>query len=276
MIKTINCNQKLVEFDFPKVMGILNVTPDSFYDGGKLKNDLDILSRVESMISDGATFIDIGGYSSRPGANHISSEEEMSRVIPVIEKLINNFPESLISIDTFRSEIASRAIESGACMVNDISAGNMDSNMYATVAKYQVPYIMMHMKGTPQTMQKNPEYDDIIHDLINYFSNKLNHIRHLGINDVIIDVGFGFGKTIEQNFELLNDLDLFTSLDVPILSGLSRKSMLYNLLDISQNEALNATTSANTIALLKGTDILRVHDVKAAIEAIQIVNALTE
>ena len=273
-MRSINCKGKLIELNSPKVMGIMNITPDSFYDGGRLKNDSNILLHAEKLIKEGATFIDLGGYSSRPNAKHISEKEELQRVIPVINALIDKFPNALISIDTFRSKVARYAIQSGACMINDISAGNMDENMFKTVAELQVPYIIMHMKGTPQTMQKNPTYDDIIHEIIYYFSQKISELGSLGVNDLIIDVGFGFGKTITQNYTLLKNLSLFKSLEVPILTGVSRKSMLYKKIDVSAIEALNATTVANTIALLNGTNILRVHDVKEAIEAIKIINAL--
>ncbi|MCL4128002.1 UNVERIFIED_CONTAM: hypothetical protein GTU68_039885 [Idotea baltica] len=236
-------------------MGILNLTPDSFYDGGTLKNDNDILSRTEEMLNEGATFIDIGGYSSRPNAEEVTENQELKRVIPVIELLHNKFPNILISIDTFRSTIAKKTIEAGACIVNDISAGDLDNKMFETVCKLQVPYIMMHMQGTPKTMQINPTYDDITKDIIYYFSQKLKTLRTLGLNDIIIDVGFGFGKTLEQNYELLNNLELFKILETPILSGVSRKSMLYKLVNTTPNKALNATTVANTIALLNGSSI---------------------
>ena len=273
-MQSINCKGKLIELDSPKVMGIMNITPDSFYDGGRLKNDRDILLHAEKLINEGATFIDLGGYSSRPNAKHISEKEELQRVIPVIETVIDKFPNALISIDTFRSKVARNAIQSGACMINDISAGNMDEKMFKTVAEMQVPYIMMHMKGTPQTMQKNPTYDDIVHEVIFYFSQKISELRSLGVNDLIIDVGFGFGKTIPQNYILLKNLALFKSLEVPILAGVSRKSMLYKMIDVTAQEALNVTTVANTIALMNGTNILRVHDVQEAIETIKIINAL--
>ena len=273
-MKTINCQQNLIDLSSPKVMGILNITPDSFYDGGKFKNDVKILQHVEKMLDEGATFIDVGGYSSRPNAVHISEEEELIRVLPVVELLLKKIPTILISIDTFRSNIAAKCINVGACMINDISAGTMDDEMFITVSKLQVPYIIMHMKGTPQTMQQSPTYNDIVHELIYYFSKKINDLRALNVNDIIVDVGFGFGKNIEQNYELLRNLELFTNLEVPILTGISRKSMLYKLLHTSPDKALNATTAANTIALLNGTNILRVHDVKEAMEAIKIVNAL--
>lgn len=273
-MRSINCKGKLIELYSPKVMGIMNLTPDSFYDGGRLKNDQEILLHAEKLINEGATFIDIGGYSSRPNAKHISEKEELQRVIPVINMVIDKFPNALISIDTFRSKVANYAIQSGACMINDISAGNMDEKMFKTVAELQVPYIIMHMKGTPQTMQKNPIYNNIIHEIIFYFSQKISELRSLGVNDLILDVGFGFGKTIQQNYILLKNLSLFKSLDVPILTGVSRKSMLYKMIDASAQEALNVTTVANTIALMNGTNILRVHDVKETIETIKIINAL--
>ena len=273
-MRSINCKGKLIELNSPRVMGIMNLTPDSFYDGGRLKNDKEILLHAEKLINEGATFIDIGGYSSRPNAEHISEKEELQRVIPVINMVIDRFPDALISIDTFRSKVAKYAVQSGACMINDISAGNMDEKMFETVAELQVPYIIMHMKGTPQTMQKNPTYDNIIQEIIFYFSQKISELRSLGVNDLIIDVGFGFGKTIQQNYILLKNLSLFKSLEVPILTGVSRKSMLYKMIDATAQEALNVTTVANTIALLNGANILRVHDVKETIEAIKIINAL--
>jgi dihydropteroate synthase len=270
----INCKGKLIDLSSPKVMGILNITPDSFYDGGKYNSDTEILHQTEKMLNEGATFIDVGGYSSRPNAMHISEEQELKRIIPVIELLVKEFPDILISADTFRSKIAQECIKGGASMINDISAGTMDADMFNTIAELKVPYIIMHMQGTPQNMQNNTNYDDIVHEIILYFSNKINQLRALGINDIIIDVGFGFGKTLEQNYKLLKDLSLFKSLDLPILTGVSRKSMLYKLLDNTPDKSLNATTIANTIALLNGTTILRVHDVKEANEAIKIVNHL--
>jgi dihydropteroate synthase len=268
---TINCKGTLVDVSSPKVMGILNCTPDSFFDGGKYKNESDILSQVEKMLLEGATFIDVGAYSSRPGAQHISEEEELQRMLPVIHVLMKNFPEIIISIDTFRSKIAREAINAGGAMINDISGGKMDVAMFETVANLEVPYILMHMLGTPQNMQKNPVYKDVTQELISFFADAMNQLK---LNDVIIDVGFGFGKTKEHNFELLKNLALFKNLEVPILAGISRKSMLYKTLNISAKEALNATTSANTIALLNGANILRVHDVKEAVEAIHIVNQI--
>ena len=273
-MKQINCNGKLVDLSSAKIMGILNITPDSFFDGGKYNVPSHIISQVEKMLNEGATFIDVGAYSSRPGAKHISEEEELNRILPVIQLLAKEFSDILISVDTFRSKIAEHCIDNGASLVNDISAGSMDSNMFITIAKLQVPYIIMHMQGTPQNMQSNPTYDDIVNEVLFYFSKKIVELRDLGVNDIITDVGFGFGKTLEHNYHLLKNLLLFKNLEVPILAGVSRKSMLFKPLDISPKEALNATTSANTIALLNGANILRVHDVKEAMQAIKVVELL--
>lgn len=273
-MKSINCNGSLINLDTPKVMGILNITPDSFFDGGKYSNTSKILTHVDKMLNEGATFIDVGAYSSRPGAKHISEEEELNRILPVVKLLKSNFSNILISVDTFRSNIAKQCVNSGACMVNDISAGNIDTAMFSTIASLQVPYIIMHMQGSPQNMQKNPAYNDVVRDVLFFFSKKIHKLYALGVNDVIADVGFGFGKTVTQNYELLNQLDLFQNLEVPILTGLSRKSMLFKPLEITQSQALNATTVANTTALLKGANILRVHDVKEALETIKIIKLL--
>lgn len=273
-MSTINCNGKLIDLSTPKVMGILNITPDSFFDGGKYSNEEAIISQVQKMLNDGATFIDIGAYSSRPGAKHISEEEELNRIIPVIQLLVKKFPNILISIDTFRSTVAELCIKNGACIINDISAGSLDAEMFSTIAKLQVPYIMMHMQGSPQNMQNNPTYTNITQEVLRYFSIKISELRALGVNDIITDVGFGFGKTIDHNYELLKNLPLFKNLETPMLVGISRKSMLHKPLNISTEEALNATTSANTIALLNGANILRVHDVKEAAQAIKIVELL--
>ena len=271
---TINCKGTLLDLNSPKVMGILNITPDSFYDGGMYKDETSILNQTEKMLADGATFIDVGAYSSRPGAAEVSEEEELKRIVPVIELLIKKFPDIIISVDTFRSKVAKETISLGAAIINDISGGNLDSKMYETIAKLEVPYILMHMAGTPKTMQNNPTYEDVTKDLIYFFSEKTDQLHRLNVSDIIIDVGFGFGKTIEHNFQLLRNMSLFQHLDKPILAGLSRKSMLYKTLDITAQEALNATTSANTIALLNGANILRVHDVKEAVEAVTLVNQL--
>ena len=272
---TINCNGTLIDFSTPRVMGILNITPDSFFDGGSYKNESDILTKVEKMLSEGATFIDVGAYSSRPGAIHISEEEELQRIIPVVKLLVKNFKDIIISVDTFRSVVAKKTMEAGAAIVNDISGGKMDSKMFQTVAELQVPYIVMHMLGTPQNMQKNPQYNDVTKEVVSFFAAQIKKLQQLKVNDVLIDVGFGFGKTTEHNYELLKNLSLFKNLDVPVLVGISRKSMLYKPLDITAKTALNATTSANTIALLNGANILRVHDVKEAMEAIKIVEQLS-
>ena len=271
---TINCKGNLIDVSSPKVMGILNITPDSFYDGGKYKNESDILFQTEKMLLEGATFIDVGAYSSRPGAAHISENEELNRMIPVVDLLINHFPEIIISVDTFRSKIAKETIENGSAMINDISGGKMDEKMFQTIADLQVPYILMHMLGTPQNMQQNPVYEDVTKEIISFFAAQIYKLHQLKVNDIIIDVGFGFGKTMQHNYEILNNLSLFKILDAPILAGISRKSMLYKPLKINAYEALNATTVANTIALLNGANILRVHDVKEAMEAIKIVNQL--
>ena len=271
---TINCKGKLIDLSSPKVMGILNITPDSFYDGGKYKNESDILQQTEKMLNEGATFIDVGAYSSRPGAAHISVDEELKRIVPVVQLLIKEFPEIVISIDTFRNDVAKATVSEGAAIVNDISGGKMDQNMFSTIADLQVPYIIMHMQGTPQNMQENPVYEDVVKEVYHFFSKQLHQLKQLKVNDVIIDVGFGFGKTIENNYELLNDLNFFQHLGVPILTGVSRKSMLYKVLDTTAINALNATTAANTIALMNGAHILRVHDVKEAVEAVKIVSQL--
>lgn len=273
-MRSINCNGTLIDLSTPKVMGILNCTPDSFFDGGKYHNSTAIVNQVEKMLSEGATFIDVGAYSSRPGAKHISEEEELGRILPVIKLLISEFPSILISVDSFRSHIAEQCIDHGACIINDISAGEMDAAMFSIVAKLQVPYVMMHMQGTPQNMQQNPTYENAVTDLLYYFSKKIAELRELGLNDIIADVGFGFGKTIAHNYQLLNHLALFKNLETPLLIGLSRKSMLYNPLGITAESALNATTAANTVALLNGASILRVHDVKEAVEAVKIVALL--
>jgi len=214
---TINCKGKLIDLSSPKVMGILNITPDSFYDGGSFKDEKDILSQVEIMLKDGATFIDVGGYSSRPGANHVSENEELKRVIPVVELILHHFPETIISIDTFRSSIAKSCVEIGAALINDISAGKLDDDMMPTIGKLNVPYIMMYMKGTPQNMQQNTDYKDLVHDINYYFSERINKARSFGIKDIIIDPGFGFSKTLEQNYELMGKLELLKMASLPQL-----------------------------------------------------------
>ena len=271
---TINCKGKLIDLSTPKVMGIINVTPNSFYDGGKHVDEKSILLQVEKMLLEGATFIDIGGYSSKPNAEFVSEEEELQRILPIVQKVLNEFPETIISIDTFRSKVAKETLESGAAMINDISAGNLDDAMLQTIADIQVPYIMMHMRGTPQTMQKMTHYENIIKEMTFYFSERVAKARSLGINDLIIDPGFGFAKTLEQNFEVLNKLELFQILELPLLAGVSRKSMIYKTLDTTAEFALNGTTSLNTISLMKGAKILRVHDVKEAVECVKLYNQL--
>jgi len=272
---TINCKGQLIDLSSPKVMGILNITPDSFYDGGLYKNENDILKHTEKMLNEGATFIDIGAYSSRPGATHISEEEELKCIVPVVNLLLKHFPETYLSIDTFRSEVAKQCIEAGAAIVNDISAGQMDANMIQTVGKLGVPYIMMHMKGTPKNMQQQTQYDDLVKDIIFFFSKRIAEARLHKINDIIIDPGFGFSKNLEQNYELLSKLELFNNLDLPLLVGISRKSMIYKLLESTPQKALNGTTTLNTVALTKGASILRVHDVKEAMECVKLTNQIS-
>ncbi len=271
---TINCQGNLIDLDHPRVMGILNQTPDSFFDGGRYSNSKVMLQQVEQMLQCGASFIDVGGYSSRPGAAEVSTDEELKRVIPTIEAIKSDFPKAIISIDTFRSAVADRAIEAGAAMINDISGGDGDPQIYKIAAKHQVPYIMMHMRGTPQTMTKLTHYDNVVMDVAQDLSKKIKHIRTLGVHDLIVDPGFGFAKNLVQNYALLDKLDHLRLLEAPILVGLSRKSMIYKLLETDPENALNGTTAANTIALLKGASILRVHDVAPAMEAVRIVNAL--
>ena len=273
-MKTINCNQNLIDLSTPKVMGILNLTPDSFYDGGKLTSEKNILSQAEKMFTEGATFLDLGGYSSRPGADFVSEEVELQRVLPIVKLLLKEFPEAILSIDTFRSNIAKQCIEAGAAMINDISAGSLDDNMFETIANLQVPYIMMHMRGTPETMMQNTNYKELTKEVLFYFSERIAKARSFGINDIIADPGFGFSKTTEKNFELLNELELFSILEIPLLIGVSRKSMIHQTLNISAKEALNGTTALHAIALQKGASLLRVHDVKEAMETINLLQNL--
>ena len=267
-MQTINCKGTLIDLATPKVMGIINVTPDSFYDGGATTLESEIISQASQMLEQGATFLDVGGYSSRPGATDITEKQEINRVVPAIEAIIREFPRALISIDTFRSNVAKQAIKAGACIVNDISAGKLDPKMLQTIGELQIPYCMMHMRGTPQTMKTLTEYQNITKQVLFYFSERVAAARAHNINDIIVDPGFGFAKTTEQNFELLNHLELFETLDLPILAGVSRKSMVYKTLDISAKEALNGTTALHMVALQKGARILRVHDVKPAKECV--------
>ena len=272
---TFQIKGRVYSLDKPKIMGILNLTPDSFFEGSRVRlEEKMILNTAEKMISEGADFLDIGGYSTRPGALDISMEEEVQRVAPAISLIKREFPEILISVDTFRSGVAKHAVESGADLINDISAGNLDPQMLATVAKLDIPYIAMHMRGTPQTMQEESIYQDLIPEILSYFSQKLEQFRKLGIKDVIIDPGFGFAKTREQNFQLLRDLKSLRSLGLPILAGVSRKSMIYKTLQISPSEALNGTTALNMFALSQGANILRVHDVKEAKETVTLFEQL--
>jgi dihydropteroate synthase len=273
-MSTINCKGTLINLSTPKVMGIVNVTPDSFFDGGKLTNTNEIVFQVEKMLQEGATFIDLGGYSSKPGAEFVSEAEELNRVIPIVKLLVENFPDILLSIDTFRSEVAKQAIENGAALINDISAGLLDEKMLETVAKLQVPYIMMHMKGTPQTMQSLANYEDLLKEMNYYFSERIAKARCFGLNDIIIDPGFGFAKTLEQNYELLQNLELLQFHDLPVLAGISRKSMIYKVLETAPEKALNGTTFLHAFCLQKGANILRVHDVKEAVECVSLIRQL--
>ena len=271
----MNCKGKLIDLSMPKVMGILNITPNSFYDGGKFTDQELIVNQVHKMITDGATFIDIGAYSSKPNAEFVSEKEEIDRLLPVLNLILNKYPEIIISIDTFRSEVAKVAIENGAAIINDISAGNLDNKMMETIAKYNVPYIMMHMRGNPQTMQTLTNYENIVKEILFYFSEKIALANSFGINDLIIDPGFGFAKTLAQNFEVLSKLELFQMLELPILAGISRKSMIYKTLETNVENALNGTSILNTIALSKGAKILRVHDVKEAVECVKLLGCLS-
>ena len=255
-------------------MGIINLTPDSFYDGGKLGSEKEIIYQAEKMLKEGATFLDLGGYSSRPGANFVSEADELNRVLPAVKILIKEFPNVNLSIDTFRSKIAKTCIENGACMINDISAGLLDPQMLEVIANYQVPLVMMHMRGTPETMMLNTNYENLTNDILYFFSERIAKARALGINDIIVDPGFGFSKKLDQNFELFDDLELFSFLNTPILIGISRKSMIQKTLNISATESLNGTTALHAIAIQKGVSILRVHDVKEAFETISLLQNL--
>ncbi|MEQ9219692.1 MAG: dihydropteroate synthase [Cyclobacteriaceae bacterium] len=272
--QTLNIKGNLYELNEPKVMGVINVTPDSFYASSRQSNIDHILTVADKMIEDGASFVDLGGYSSRPGAKDISIDEELARVIPPIEAINREFPELIVSIDTFRSRVADESVSAGASIINDISAGALDDLMIDVVAKHHVPYIIMHMKGTPQNMVKKAEYDDLVKDVVFALSSKIELLAEKGIPDIIVDPGFGFAKNIEQNFELLSKLEVLSTLERPLLVGLSRKSMIYKTLNIEPEQALNGTTVVNTLALLKGASILRVHDVKEAVEVVKLVNKL--
>lgn len=275
--KSINVNGKLLDLSSPQVMGILNITPDSFYAESRKQTEQDIRSRTRQIIEEGGSIIDVGAYSSRPNATHISPEEEMHRLRNGLQIIKNEYPDAIISVDTFRADVARMCVEEyGVAIINDIAAGEMDENMFQTVAQLKVPYIMMHMQGTPQNMQQHPHYENVVREVMLYFATKIQQLRDLGAKDLIIDPGFGFGKTLEHNYELLNKLESFQLFDLPLLVGVSRKSMIYKLLGGTSEDALNGTSVINTISLLKGANMLRVHDVKAASEAVQIVNAMKQ
>ena len=271
----INVNGRLMDLSGPQVMGILNVTPDSFYAGSRMETEKDIINRLHQITSEGASILDIGAYSSRPDAEHISTEEEMNRLRTGLDLVRKHQPEAVVSVDTFRADVAKMCVEEyGVAMINDISAGQLDAAMFGTIAQLGVPYIMMHMQGTPQNMQMNPHYDNLLKEVFLYFAERVQKLRDLGAKDIIIDPGFGFGKTLEHNYELMNHLDEFQLFELPLLVGISRKSMIYKLLGTTPEEALNGTTVLNTLALMKGANILRVHDVKAAKEAVTLVEKM--
>ena len=269
---TIDCNSKLLDLSTPAIMGILNLTDDSFYDGGKHNSIKKALLQTEKMLDDGANIIDIGAYSSRPKSTHISLNEEWQRLEKTLQIINKEFPQAIISVDTFRSEIAWRSVDNGADMINDISAGNLDQEMFDVVASLNIPYVMMHMQGTPQTMQDNPHYDCIEKEVFNYFLRKLKILKQKGLNKIILDPGFGFGKTVEHNYQLLNKLEDLHALEFPLLAGISRKSMIYKILETDVKNSLNGTTAINTLCLSKGVSILRVHDVKEAVECVKLIN----
>lgn len=273
---TINCNGKLMDFEVPKVMGILNCTPNSFYDGGKYTSENAFLKQTEKMLIEGASIIDIGAYSTQPNAPFVSESEELQRILPVVNALAKEFPEAILSIDTFRAEVAKQCIEVGASIINDVSAGFLDEKMFEVVGNYKAPYIMMHMKGTPQNMQKFTDYEDVMKDMMFYFSERIATAKQHGIVDVILDPGFGFSKTLNQNYEVLNKLELLNEFNLPVLSALSRKSMLYKFLNTEPNEVLNGTTVLHTISLMKGAKLLRAHDVKEAVECVKLIQKMYE
>ena len=271
---TINCKGQIIDLSNPKIMGILNITPNSFYDGGKYSLENNAIAQVEKMLKEGATFIDIGAYSSRPGADFVSEDEELKRLIPIVNAVVKTFPKCLISIDSFRSRVIKNSVEAGAAMVNDISGGQLDPLMFEVVGALDVPYIMMHMRGTPQTMQQMTDYSDVIKEVYSYFSKRIELAKTHQIKDVILDLGFGFSKTLEQNFELLGMLDYYKNLNLPILAGVSRKSMIYKTLNTTADQALNGSTALHMVALQKGAKLLRVHDVKEAMECVQLYEML--
>ena len=271
-----NCRGRILDLSEPIVMGILNITPDSFYVGSRIQNIDDAIARTEKMISEGATFIDIGAMSSRPGAKFVSVEEELKRLLPIFTGLRNEFPDIFFSVDTFRSEVASQVLEEGADIINDISAGTIDPKILDIVAKHKTPYIFMHMKGTPMNMQDNPQYRNVTEEILKFTINKIRYFRLSGIEQLICDPGFGFGKTLDDNYRLLNELEVFGIFEVPLLAGISRKSMIYKFLNISPEDSLNATSALHMITLQKGTKILRVHDVKEAVEVVKLYNKIKE
>lgn len=275
LTKYININGQLMDLSHPQVMGILNVTPDSFYAQSRQQTEEGILSRVHQILEEGGNIIDIGAYSSRPNADHISTEEETKRLRHALSLIIHEYPQAVLSVDTFRADIARMCVEEyGVAIINDISAGNMDAQMFSTIARLGVPYILMHMQGTPQNMQQHPHYEHIVQEVLYYFSEKVQQLRDLGAKDLILDPGFGFGKTLEHNYELLNQLEEFQIFNLPLLVGVSRKSMIYKLLGGGPEDALNGTTAIHAISLQKGANILRVHDVKAATEVVRIMAAM--
>ena len=274
MKKTLNIAGKLLDLSTPQVMGILNVTPDSFFSGSRVLQIEDAYKKADKMLSEGASMLDIGGHSTRPGADAVSEEEELNRVLPVVEMLRKRFPEAIISIDSFRASVARKSIEAGAHIINDIAGGNLDPLMFETVAELNVPYILMHSRGTPQTMKELNQYDDLVTDVLRELQAKIYQLRQLGVKDIVADMGFGFAKNADQNYVLLRELRAFEALEVPLLVGVSRKSMIWRKLDITPDQSLNGTTALNTVAILNGANILRVHDVKEAIEVVKLVRLL--
>ncbi|AYQ36318.1 dihydropteroate synthase [Runella sp. SP2] len=274
MKKTLNIAGKLLDLSTPQVMGILNVTPDSFFSGSRVLQIEDAYKKADKMLSEGASMLDIGGHSTRPGADAVSEEEELNRVLPVVEMLRKRFPEAIISIDTFRASVARKSIEAGAHIINDIAGGNLDPLMFETVAELNVPYVLMHSRGTPQTMKELNQYDDLVTDVLRELQAKIYQLRQLGVKDIVADMGFGFAKNADQNYVLLRELRAFEALEVPLLVGVSRKSMIWRKLEITPEQSLNATTALNMVALLNGANILRVHDVKEAIEVVKLIRLL--
>lgn len=271
---SVKVGTKLMDLTSPKVMGILNITPDSFYDGGNYFSVPEAMKRVESLLEDGADLIDIGAYSSRPGADFVSEADELARLLPLLNELFRHFPDTIISVDTFRAEVARQAVAHGAHIINDIGGGTLDPEMFATIAALKVPYVLMHMRGTPKTMQQHTEYTDVVQEISQFFGNSVAQLREMGVRDIILDPGFGFAKTLDQNYELLDRIEELQIFGLPLLGALSRKSMIYKKLDIAPGEALNGTTALHTVLLLKGVQLLRVHDVRAAREAIALTSTL--